>query len=127
MRTWELHDAPLRLSKSVGAPTGSTPTIRTYGRSALTAVADAGDQPAAADGDQQQVDVRSVFQDLQADGALAGDHRRIGEGVDVGQAVAVAAFGAARSASSHTSPSQMTRAPQRSSFSALAGGRVAPK
>jgi hypothetical protein len=57
------------------------------GFSALTAVAI--DQTAATDRDQQQGGLRRVLEDLQADRALAGDHRGIGEGVDVAQAFAL--------------------------------------
>ena len=42
---------------------------------------DAADQPAAADGDDHGVDVGCVFLDLEADGALAGEHERVVERV----------------------------------------------
>jgi hypothetical protein len=46
---------------------------------------DAGDQAAAADRGDHRIDLGAVFQDFQADGALAGNHQRIVEGVDQGQ------------------------------------------
>ena len=46
----------------------------------------AGDEPAAADGNDQRVEVGGVFQHFERDGALAGDHQRIVIGVDEGQA-----------------------------------------
>ena len=48
----------------------------------------AGDQPAAADGHEHGVDRALVLaQDLHGDGALAGDHVGVVEGVDEGQAL----------------------------------------
>ena len=75
-----------RLAWRVGAPTGSTPTTRVPGRSALTAVATPEISPPPPIATSSEVGVRIVLDDLQADRALAGDHRRIGEGMDVGRA-----------------------------------------
>ena len=53
------------------------------GRTRLTYDGDAGDEPAAADGDEDRVDRRlALAQDLHADRALPGDHVRIVVGVD---------------------------------------------
>ena len=44
---------------------------------------DAADQSAAADRDEKRVDVRVLLEDFERDGALAGDHQRIGERMEV--------------------------------------------
>ena len=46
---------------------------------------DAGDESAAADGDDDGVDVLDLFDDLEAHGALSGDDVRVVVAVDVGQ------------------------------------------
>jgi hypothetical protein len=46
-----------------------------------------GGQPAAADRDRDRAHVRALLEDLQPDRALAGDHVRVVEGVDVDAAV----------------------------------------
>jgi hypothetical protein len=51
---------------------------------------DAADQAAAAHGDDQRVQVRLLAQHLQRDGALAGDHGFVVEGVDEAQALVAA-------------------------------------
>ncbi len=48
-----------------------------------------GDEPAAADRHQQQIDLRHLLEDLEADRRLAGNDCRIGERVDVGPALAL--------------------------------------
>ena len=50
---------------------------------------DAADEPAAAHRDDQRVELRLRAQHLQPDGALAGDHQRVVEGVHEGQALRV--------------------------------------
>ena len=69
-------------SRSEGEASGCTATMRTPGASALTAVRDAGDQPAAADGHDDRADVRALLEELEADRALAGGGARVVEGVD---------------------------------------------
>ena len=56
--------------ESVGAPTGSTPTMRTSGRSARTATAPPEIRPAAADGQHQRPHLRHVLERLQHDAGL---------------------------------------------------------
>ena len=51
---------------------------------------DAGDQPAAADADHDDVEVRQVLEQLEADRAVAGDDRRVVERVDEAEALRVA-------------------------------------
>jgi hypothetical protein len=48
---------------------------------------DARDEAAAADGDDHGVDLGALLDDFQAQGALSGHHRRVVEGVDVGQSL----------------------------------------
>ena len=68
------------------ASTGSTPMILISRAQALHVRGDAGDQAAAADGDEDRVDRPAVLaQDLHADGALAGDHVRIVVGMHEGE------------------------------------------
>ena len=51
---------------------------------------DAADEPAAADADHDDVDVRHVVDDLETDRAVAGDDRRVVERVDEREALGVA-------------------------------------
>ena len=64
------------------APAGSTPTTRDRGvRARRSQVADAGQQPAAADGDDHEVGrAAELLDDLARDRALAGDGARVVEG-----------------------------------------------
>jgi hypothetical protein len=63
------------------------PVDRHLGPHRLHVGGDAGDQAAAADGDEDAVDRPGMLaQDLHADRALAGDHVRVVEGVDEGEA-----------------------------------------
>jgi hypothetical protein len=59
---------------------------RDVGAQRLGCGADAGDQPTAADGHDEGVDVRRVGEHLERDGALAGDDLGIVERMDEGQA-----------------------------------------
>ena len=79
------------LACRVGAPSGSTPMIRISGPERLGRDRDARDQAAAADRDDQHIEIGRIRQDLERDRALAGDHRRVGEGMDVGQAITLGA------------------------------------
>ena len=61
---------------SVAADSGSTPTTRQ-----LTAEADAGDEPTAADGDNDRVDIRQVLLDLERKRAVTRLEHRVVERV----------------------------------------------
>ena len=63
-----------------------TPTMRTFGASALHRAGDAGDQPAARQRHDDRVDLGPILQQLQADRALPGDHVRMIEGRDLDHA-----------------------------------------
>ena len=60
-------------SRASAASSGSTPMTRASGRERLDRRRDAAGQPAAADRDEDRGDVRQVLDDLEPDGALAGD------------------------------------------------------
>src|SRR6185369_6083957 len=47
--------------------------------------ADASDESAAADRDNDRIHVRALLQELEPEGALAGDHPLVVEGMDEGQ------------------------------------------
>jgi hypothetical protein len=68
-------------ARCAGAHRTSSPAARLARASApgLDRRRDAGEQPAAADRHQHQVNFRQVRDDLQADGALPGDHVRVVE------------------------------------------------
>ena len=89
---------------------------------------DAGDQPAAADGDEHRVDRALVLaQDLHRDRALAGDHVRVVEGVHEGQALRasrVPARARRRRSSCRRAarPRRRARAPRRSSARGVVTG-----
>ena len=59
-----------------------TPTICEVGAERLGRRRHAGDQAAAADGDDERVDRRLLRQHLERDRALAGDHREVVERMD---------------------------------------------
>ena len=50
-----------------------------------------GQQPAAANRDQQHIQRRYIGQELHRRGALSGDHPRVGEGMDISQTVVLGA------------------------------------
>ena len=51
----------------------------------LNGIGDTGNQPAAADGDDNGIYIRELFQDFQADGTLAGDDVLVVEGMYEGE------------------------------------------
>ena len=75
------------LAFSVGEPVGSTPMMRHAGRPRADRGREPGDQAAAADRDDDHVHLRQVLEDLEAERALARDHQRVGEGMDIGGVV----------------------------------------
>ena len=84
---------------------------------------DAGDQSAAADRDDDLVEVRRVGQHLERDGALAGHDGGIVVGMDEGEAFLCARSPApARPNSDRVSPCKTTRAPWARVFSAFTSG-----
>ena len=85
--------------------------IRTSGRSALAATAMPGDQPAAADPDDDRADVGHCSRISSADRALAGDHVGVVERVDQDGARPLGELPAATSASSTVAPASSTVAP----------------
>ncbi len=70
---------------TTGAPSGSTPTIRTLGLQRLRRHGDSGEESSAAHTDGDGVDLGTVLHDLQAHGTLARDDVRIAERVNVMQ------------------------------------------
>ena len=59
--------------------------MRMPGFCALAAIAIAGNQTAAADRDEQGIEIGSLFEDLQRDRPLTGDDIGVGERVDIGE------------------------------------------
>ena len=80
-----------RLRVTTGAPSGSTPTIRTPGFNAFAATAIPAESPTAHT-DRDGVDVGAVLQDLQTHGTLARDDVRIAERVNIMQSVGIPVF-----------------------------------
>ena len=69
------------------------------------------DQPAAADGNDQQVEIGRVGEHFERDGALAGDHLRIVERMHEDEALVRRDFLGALPDSATVSPNSTTRAP----------------
>ncbi len=65
-----------------GSFSGSTPTTRILGIGLLEGAGDAADESAAADGNDDSLDVGDLLEELESDGALAGDDFRIVKGMD---------------------------------------------
>ena len=84
----------------------------------------AGDEPSAADGDDQRVGPGRLFEDLEAQGALARDDRGIGEGVDIGEVLRVGGLERGGVRVVQTAPSMRTSAPQARIFPALSAGAL---
>ena len=80
---------PLTALTIAGKRAVCTPTMRMPGLSCARRGRDAADQPAAADGDDQRVEVGLRAQHLDAYRALAGDDQLVVERVDEGQALLV--------------------------------------
>ena len=92
---------PARSERCVsGLASGSTPTTRVRGLSALTAVAHAGQQPAAAERDEHDVEVVDLVEQFEPGRALAGHDERLVVGVHERQAASRARSSAIWSRSS---------------------------
>ncbi len=89
----ELLDLALLHGLDHGGSAGGLNTVHFDVRvQSLDGVSDTGDEPAAANGHDDRVDVRDLFEDLEADGALARNDVFVVERVDEGVAFGVAQF-----------------------------------
>jgi hypothetical protein len=66
--------AGARASRAARRPAGSTPTTSSSGRSPSARDRAPGEQPPAADRDDEHVEVGDLLEELQRGGALPGDH-----------------------------------------------------